>query len=212
MSEIVKVKYDNTPEEINAAYRAFQNKYTLRRKIIYTIVYVIVIVLAADLIVKNPTNPAGYFAGGLAVGILIFNWIKPVIIEKKMMRSLEQLGTDETYEMRLYDDRIEVETDIVPEEAETEIVAISTSGVVKVEEGSDAAKEIEEHPELVRDDTEKVEKTVYKLAETEICMGEGKDVIFVFVNRSYIHAVPRRCLSDSEYLDFKAYFEDKSLT
>ena len=210
MSEIFKIKYDNTPEEIQEAYKAFQNKYTLRRKIIYSVVYLIVIVLAADLIIRNPTSPMGYIAGGLALGILVFNWIKPVIIQKKMMAGLEQLGTDETYEMRLYEDKIEIETDIIPEDAETETVAITRHGVFTVEEGSEAAKEIAENPDLVKDETQ-VEKTVYLLTETEICMAEGKNVLFVFINRSYIHAIPKRCLSDKEILDFKSYFEEKGL-
>ncbi len=210
MSEIFKIKYDNTPEEIQEAYKAFQNKYTLRRKIIYSVVYLIVIVLAADLIIRNPTSPMGYIAGGLALGILVFNWIKPVIIQKKMMAGLEQLGTDETYEMRLYEDKIEIETDIIPEDAKTETVAITRHGVFTVEEGSEAAKEIAENPDLVKDETQ-VEKTVYLLTETEICMAEGKNVLFVFINRSYIHAIPKRCLSDKEILDFKSYFEEKGL-
>jgi|GEM_PF-1671068 len=209
-SEILKVRFDNTPAEIEEAYKAFHNKYTLRRKLIYTVVYLIVIVLAADLIVRNPTNPAGYIAGGLALGILVFNWIKPVLIRRRLMNSINALGTDETYNMTLYEDRIEIETEITPENAETEIVAISTHGVFPVEEGSEAAKEIAENPGLVQDET-KVEKTVYRLAETEAVMIDHKELLLLFVNRSYIHAVPKRCLGDKEMLEFKAYFEEKGL-
>ena len=42
-----------TPEEIEAAYKAFHDKYTLRRKIIYTVIYLIVVVLAADLVIRD---------------------------------------------------------------------------------------------------------------------------------------------------------------
>ena len=209
MNETFSVGFDNTPEEIAAAYKAFQNRYTLRRKVIYTVVYLIVIVLAADLILKDPSGPMGWIAGGLALGILVFNWIKPVIVEKKMLASMAELGTDEHYTMTLYDDRIEIETEII--KAETEIVAVTPEGVIPVEEGSDAAKEIAEHPELVRDDTQ-VQKTVYRLAETEIVMSEQRDLLLVFVNRSYIHCIPERCLSTEEILAFKAYFEEKALT
>ena len=209
MNENLSVKFDNTPEDIETAYKAFHTKYTLRKKLIYTVVYLIVIVLAADLILRDMTNPTGYIAGGLALGILVFNWIKPVLIRRKMMQGLEALGTDETYTMTLYDDRIEIETEIT-ENAETETVAITTHGVFPVEEGSEAAKELAEHPELVQDDT-KVEKTVYRLAETEICMEDRNGILMLFVNRSYIHAVPKRCLGTDEMLAFKAYFEEKGL-
>lgn len=209
-SEILKVRFDNTPEEIEAAYKAFHDKYTLRRKIIYSVIYLIVIVLAADLIIRNPSSPMGYIAGGLSLGILIFNWVKPVLIRKKMMQGMAELGTDETYNMTLYDDRIEVETEITPADAPTETVAITSHGVFPVEEGSEAAKELAEHPELVQDRTE-IAKTVYRLAETEIYMADRKDLLLIFVNRSYIHAIPKRCLGDKETLDFKAYFEEKGL-
>jgi hypothetical protein len=210
MNENFSVRFDNTPEEIESAYIAFHNKYTLRKKLIYTVVYLIVIVLAADLIIRDMTNPMGYIAGGLGLGILVFNWIKPVLIRRKMMQGLSELGTDETYTMTLLDDRIEIETEIAPEGQETEIVAVSRLGVFPVEEGSEAAKEIAGNPELVRDGT-KVEKTVYRLAETEICMSDHKELLLMFVNRSYIHAIPKRCLSDEEVLAFKTYFEEKGL-
>ncbi|MBR5089588.1 MAG: hypothetical protein IK093_09170 [Ruminiclostridium sp.] len=210
MNENVSVTFDNTPEEIEAAYKAFHNKYTLKKKLIYTVIYLIVVVLAVDLIIKDMTNPAGYIAGGLGLGILVFNWIKPVLIRRKMMQGLAELGTDERYTMTLYDDRIEIETEITSAEQETETVAITTHGVFPVEEGSDAAKELAEHPELVRDDTQ-IEKTVYRLTETEICMSDRHDLLLMFVNRSYIHAVPKRCLSADEVLAFKAYFEEKGL-
>ena len=212
MSEnLLTVTFDNTPEEIETAYKVFQNKYTLRRKLLYTVVYLIVIILAADLILKDQGNPAGYIAGGLALGILVYNWIKPVLIQKRMMSGLAALGTDETYILRLFDDRIEIETQITEPAAETETVAITSHGVYKVEEGSDAAKELAEHPELIQEPP-KVEKTVYRFAETEICMSDVKELLLVFVNRTYIHAIPKRCLSTDEVLSFKSWFEEKGLT
>lgn len=211
MNEVISVKFDNTPEEIEAAYKEFHNKYTLRKKLIYTVVYLIVVVLAADLVVRAPTNPAGYIAGGLGLGILVFNWIKPVLIRKKMLQGMAELGTDELYTMSLYDDRIEIETEITTAGKETEVVAITSQGVIPVEEGSEAAKEIAEHPEMVRDDTQ-IEKTVYRLAETEILLEDKRGLLLMFVNRSFIHAIPKRCLGDSDILSFKAYFEEKGLT
>lgn len=209
-SEILKVRFDNSLEEIEAAYKAFHDKYTLRRKIIYTVIYLIVIVLAADLIIRDQANIAGYIAGGLALGILVINWVKPVLIRRKMLQGMAELGTDEVYNMSLFEDRIEVETEIIPADARTETVAITAHGVFPVEEGSDAAKELAEHPELVQDETQTA-KSVYRLAETEIFMADRRDLLLIFVNRSYIHAVPKRCLSDKEMLDFKAYFEEKGL-
>ena len=123
---------------------------------------------------------------------------------------LTKLLAEYFYAVTLYDDRIEIETEITSADKETEIVEINSGGVFPVEEGSEAAKEIAENPDLVKDETQ-VEKTVYRLAETEIVMSDVKDLILIFVNRSFIHAVPKRCLGTDEMLAFKAYFEEKGL-
>ena len=112
--------------------------------------------------------------------------------------------------MTLYDDRIEIQTEITSPEQETETVAITAHGVFPVEEGSEAAKELAEHPELVKDETQ-TEKTVYRLAETEICLSDQHGLLLIFVNRSFIHAIPKRCLGDADILAVKAYFEEKGL-
>ena len=64
---------------------------------------------------------------------------------------------------------------------------------------------------LLGEDLLSVVMPVYRLAETEIAMSDHKELLLLFVNRSYIHAVPKRCLGDKEILDFKAYFEEKGL-
>ena len=136
MAKLFSITFDAKTEEIAEAYTAFQNRYTLRKKIIYTVVYLIVIVLGVDLIIKNYTSPAGYIATGLAAGILLFNWIKPLTVKKRLMQTLSELN-DETYTMNFYDDKLTVET-IIDKSAETETVAITSTGVYTVEEGSEA--------------------------------------------------------------------------
>lgn len=205
MAKLFSITFDAKTEEIAEAYTAFQNKYTLRKKIIYTVVYLIVVVLGVDLIIKNPSNLAGYIATGLALGILLFNWIKPVMIKKKLMRTLSELG-DETYVMSFYDDKLTVET-IIDKTAETETVAITSHGVFTVEEGSEAEKELMENPPK----EEEIQKSVYNLSETEVSFMEKNNIFMVFLNRAFIQTIPVRCLSEEEQQQVKSYFEEKGL-
>lgn len=209
MKELFRISFDAKTEEIEKAYIAFQHKFAMRKQVLYSIVYLIIIGLGVDLIIKNPTNPAGYIAGGLAAGILVFNWVKPVTIRKRLVRTLSELN-DETYTAAFFDDRIEIETEISEEPQETETVAITSQGVITVEEGSEAAKEIAENPDLVTDNT-KPEKTVYNLAETDIRFQEKEGLFYLFVNRAYIHTIPLRCLTDKEAEQVRAYFADKAI-
>ena len=205
MAKLFQITFDATTEEIAQAYSAFQTKYTMRKRIIYTVVYIIVIVLGVDLIIKNPTGLPGYIATGLAMGILLFNWIKPITIKKRLLKTLSELN-DETYVMSFYDNKLEVET-IIDKTAETETVAITSTGVYTVEEGSEAAKELENNPVP----EEEVQKSVYNLSETEVCFMEKDGIFMVFLNRSLIQTIPVRCLSESEQTMVRNYFEDKNL-
>ena len=208
MEEQFSFKFDMDNSEIEKAYIRFQNKFTLKRKLIYTLVYVIVIILGIDLILKNPTSPFGYIAAGLGAGILLFNWIQPIMIRKKMLSILGDMG-QETYIMSFFEDRVEVATEIAPEE-ETEVVAITSHGVMPVEEGSEAAKEIAANPEIVRDDT-KIEKSVYRLAENELTFYEDESLFHLYINRSSFYAIPKRCLDDAAVTALKEYISDKAL-
>lgn len=205
MAKLFSITFDANTEEIAEAYTAFQNKYTLRKKIIYTVVYLIVVVLGIDLIIKNPSSPPGYIATGLAAGILLFNWIKPITVKKKLMKTLSELD-DETYVMSFYDDKLTVET-IMDKTAETETVAITSTGVYTVEEGSEAEKELMENPPK----EEEIQKSVYKLSETDIFFEEKNGIFMVFLNRSFIQTIPARCLSEEEQQQVRSYFEEKGL-
>ena len=205
MAKLFKITFDANNEEIAQAYNAFHAKYTLRKRSIYTVVYLIVIVLGVDLIIKNPTGLPGYIATGLAAGILLFNWIKPYSVKKKLLKTLSELGS-ETYVMSFYDDRLEVET-IIDKNAQTETVAITTTGVYTVEEGSEAEKELKENP--VQE--EEIQKSVYNLSETEIFFTEKDGLFIVFLNRAFIQTIPVRCLSEEEQTMVRNYFEEKNL-
>lgn len=206
MAKLFDIRFDAETSEIETGYKAFQNRYLLRKKVLYTVVYVIIIVLGVDLIIKNPEGIPGYIATGLALGILLFNWIKPIMVRKKMMNTLDALGTREEYQASFYDNRIEVETIIDPN-AETETVAVTPNGVYTVEEGSEAEKEL---PEVITQ-TE-IEKSVYKLAETELLLEEKNGLLLIFINRATFQTIPLRCLSEEQAEQVRSYFSERSLT
>lgn len=205
MAKLFDIRFTAETPEIETGYKAFQNRFLLKKKVLYTIAYVIVLVLGIDLIVKNPTGMAGYIASGLSLGILLFNWIKPIMIRKKLMASLDALGTSEEYEMSFYDNKIEVETIIDPN-AETETVAITANGIYTVEEGSEAEKELTEEVKIPE-----VERSVYRLSETELALDEKNGLLIIYINRSNFQTIPLRCLSDEDAGKVREYFSERGL-
>lgn len=205
MAKLFDIRFTAETAEIETGYKAFQNRFLLKRKVLYTIVYVIILVLGIDLIVKNPTGIPGYIATGLSLGILLFNWIKPVMIRKKLMASLDALGTSEEYEMSFFDNRIEVETIIDPT-AQTETVAITANGIYTVEEGSEAEKELTEEVKAPE-----VERSVYRLSETELTLDEKNGLLLIYINRSNFQTIPLRCLSGEEAEKVRGYFSERGM-
>lgn len=203
--ENIQIKYDVTLAETEKGFKLFQNKYMLKRKIIYTIVYCIVVALGVDLIVKNPASMIGYIATALALALIFMQWIRPYFVRKKMVSTLEGLS-EEKYIATFYQDRIEIETEIITGE-ETETVAITRMGVMPVEEGSEAAKELEEKPVEMT----KPEKSVYEIANTELCSAEENDMFLLYVNRSLIYIYPKRCLTEEQITQLREYFDDKGI-
>ena len=201
----IQIKYDVTLDETEKGFKQFQKRFMLKRKIIYTVVYAIVVGLGIDLIVKNPPSIIGYIATALGLGLIAVQWVRPYFVRKKMITTLSGLN-EERYVTTFFPDRIEVETDIIEEE-ETETVAITRMGVIPVEEGSEAEKELQENPP----ENVKTEKSVYEIAHTELSSEELEDMFLLYVNRSLIYIYPKRCLTEEQVKAVRDYFEDKDI-
>ncbi len=197
--ETITIKYDNTNEEIETAYKLFLRKYTLKRNIIFTVVYVIAAVLGFDLILKNSGSMAGYILFVLGLGMAISVWARPYYARKKLMKTLDSLG-GETYTAEFAQSHITVDTEILPDE-QTETVAITSKGIIPV--GEDV--EIPPEQEIKHD------KTKIELASNTLDSMETEEMFLLFLNRSLIYIFPKRCLTDEQAGALKAYFEDKNI-
>jgi len=113
------INYDNTIAETEAALKAFWKKYSLRRTVIFTVVYAIFTFVFVDMIVVDRTSLFGWIGTGLCLGFLISQWLRPSRARKKLLAALE-LTAEERYSAAFYGDRIEIETIIVHDNSEQE--------------------------------------------------------------------------------------------
>lgn len=198
--ETIKISYDNTNEEIEQAYKRFIRKYTLRRSILFSVVYLIAAGLGLDLMIVNPSQIYGYLVFVIGLAMLFSLWARPYFARKKLIRTLSGFSR-ETYTAEFFKDRIEVQTTILPDE-ETETVAVTPYGVMTV--GEDV--EIPEEKEI-----KQPEKTVISLAENTLDSDETEGLFMLYMNRSQIYIFPKRCLSDEQNTALSAYFDDKNI-
>lgn len=197
--EKFEIKYDNTLPEIETGYKLFQRKYMLKRKIIFTVVYTIAAAVGVDFMINNYTNIAGYILFAIGLSMIFSTWARPYYARKKLIKTLQSFG-DEKYSAVFSDSRITIDTEVMPD-AQTETVAVTTSGVMTMDQDI----EVPEEQEI------KHEKTKIELRSNTLDSMETDEMFLLFLNRSLIYIFPKRCMSEEEIGKLKAYFEDKNI-
>ena len=202
--EKFEIKYDNTLSEIETGYKLFQRKYMMKRNIIFTVVYTIAAAIGVDFLVHgfmegNYANMPGYILLVIGLGMVFSTWARPYYARKKLMKTLESFS-EEKYTAKFEDTRIVIDTEILPEE-ETETVAVTSMGVMTM----DQDMEIPEEQEIKHD------KTKIELRSNTLDSMETEDLFLLFLNRSLIYIFHKRCLTDEEKNKVKNYFDDKNI-
>jgi hypothetical protein len=177
----MRINYDITIPETEKAFMMFWKKYGLRRSVLLSAVYVIAIVLFVDMIINNGSIAFGGIGFGLAAGMLISIWLRPFRSRKKLVEALETMY-EEKYSAVFGETEIEVET------------IIQNSG--ESENGENETK---------------IEKSTYAISAEELYSAETDEMFLLYVNRSLIHLFPKRCLSEQEIQDLRAYFAEKRI-
>lgn len=197
--EKTEIKYDNTLAEIEKGYTLFLRKYTLKRSIIFSVIYAIAMAVGIDFVVHNPASMPGYILIVIGLAMIISTWGKPVLAKKKLLKTLESFG-EEKYTAVFGENQIEIDTEILPED-QLETVAITPQGVMTV--GDDV--EIPPEQEIQH------AKTKLELSGNSLDSMETEDLFLLFVNRSYIYIFPKRCLDEGQIKNIHDYFEEKNI-
>ncbi len=197
--EKIEIKYDNTLAEIETGYKLFLKKYTLKRSIIFTVVYFIAALIGIDFVIHDHTSMPGYILIVIGLGMIVSTWGKPVVARKKLVKTLQSFG-EEKYTASFSEKVIEIDTEILPDE-ELETVAVTPQGVMTVD------KDVEIPPEQEI----KHEKTKIELNSNRVDSMETNEMFLLFLNRSYIYIFPKRCLTEEQSKALHDYFEDKNI-
>jgi hypothetical protein len=112
----MKINYDVTIPETQTAFKAFWRKYSLRRTVMFSLVFAIGIYIAVTMIAEQ-RGIIGFVLLGLSAGFLANLWLKPRRAVNKLSAALE-LMEEERYEAVFGAEQIEISTmvgeEIVP--------------------------------------------------------------------------------------------------
>ena len=197
--KLLQIEYSMNLDEISDGFKLFQRKYQLRRTILFTIVYVIALILGIDFLIRDINNFYGYVLVGLSLGLIFYAWYKPVLIRRKMISTISSLA-EETYISEFYKDKIKITTRIMPEdEANPE----ENSEAV---EKSDAEQNYGEESQKEED----VVTTLY-FGSDYLDALENENMFLLFVNKRLIYIYPKRCLSDEEQDKLREILKEKAI-
>ena len=203
---MTQITYNNSISEIRRGYSLFRRKYAIPRMIPLTVAFLITIGLGVDFIIRDlqsdTTSYIGYILTAISTAMLVSLWMRPYTAQKKLISVIEAMG-EERYTARFYDDRIEIDTDIIPKDVETEIVAITKHGVEAVE-NPDIIKTAE--TELIKPETSVIGITTERLYSVE-----DRELFCLFVNKALIYIFPKRCMTEEQIQEIKKYFEEKAI-
>lgn len=199
---MLEINYDNTIDEVRDGYIRFYFKYMLWRMIAFSLVYLIAFVFGVNFIATAPDQYYGYILVALGGGLIFAQWVKPFNIRRRMVRTLEGLNP-ERYTARFFDDRIEIETEIV-QPGETEVVAVTGDGVTVVE-NAEIIEEVEKREEV------RPEKSVIGLQTEDLFSAETPGAFLLYVNRALIYIFPKRCLTGEQAESLDRYFQEKAI-
>lgn len=196
--KLLQIRYSMNLDEISEGFKLFQKKYQMKRTIIFTVVYAIALVLGIDFLIRDYTNFYGYMLVGISIGLIFFDWYRPVIIRKKMIASISSLA-EESYITDIFSSRIQITTEILNEEAEQKDDEADGT------ENSDSG-EADNNDEQ----QENVVTNLYFGSDLLDAM-ENERMFLLFVNRSLIYIYPKRCLSDDEQNKLREIFTEKAI-
>lgn len=197
--KLLQIEYSMNLDEISDGFKLFQRKYQLRRTILFTIVYVIALILGIDFLIRDLNNFYGYVLVGLSAGLIFYAWYKPVLIRRKMISTISSLA-EETYISEFYKDKIKITTRIMPED---EANPDENSEAV---EKSDSEQNYGEESQKEED----VVTTLY-FGSDYLDALENENMFLLFVNKRLIYIYPKRCLSDEEQDKLREILKEKAI-
>lgn len=163
---LLKISYDNTLYEIEDTIKTLQQKYSGKKHTIMLVAYSILTVAAIVLIILDYKNIFPYIALVFCGFNLYYNLTDRKRMRKKVIEAIKDTN-EEKYTASVYDDRIEIETIILPKEND--------------EDTEDEQEEI------------KPVKNVFVFGQDMLDFAENEKSMLLIVARRQAYCFPKRC-------------------
>lgn len=105
----IEISYSFNGDDVKEGLTAFQSVVLKKRNMIYTVILVLIFVMYALNVVRNPTETLSIVLGVVAVAVLAFVWIMPKTHIKKVAEAAD--NTENHFTMTVYDNCVRLGAD-----------------------------------------------------------------------------------------------------
>ncbi len=183
---LMKINYDNTIYEIEDTIKTLQQKYSGKKHTIMLIAYSILTVAAIVLIVLDYKNIFPYIALLFCGFNLYYNLTDRKRMRNKIIEAIKDTN-DEEYTASVFDDRIEIETVILPKEYEDDTDAF-------------AAEQEEIKPV----------KNIFIFGQDMLDFAENEKSLLLIVARRQAYCFPKRCFDTDTQEKLRSILKEKT--
>lgn len=189
ISPVVKLEYSISNDEENIAFKVFQNKYVLKKNIIKTIIFAVLIGFFIEQVVIKPDYTMAWALIGVCFAMAFFVWYNPIKIRKSLLKALKEIEND-VYEFELYPDHFSVKTIYCDENDE-----VTSLSEMEDDEEQQQPKEIA--PRIVSFDKEHIE------------IVEITEMFVIIIKKETIFVLPKRVISNAQNEEMRKVFKEK---
>ncbi|MEG0614599.1 MAG: hypothetical protein RR540_02490 [Oscillospiraceae bacterium] len=174
---LLTLNYGITEEEYKTAYKAYQKKYVFQKSIIYSAIFLVIILLFLQQVLVKPDYTVAWFCIAVCVIIAGYGWFEPFSIRKHVFKSLENIRDDQ-YTTDFFDGRIRISTKIADQDQ------------------SETSEEKEE-----------IRPTILAISPASMQVLELSDMYLLVIRKKLFYLVPKKSCSEKDTEKINEIFE-----
>ncbi len=187
---IVRFEYSISNDEENIAFKQFQKKYVFKKNLIKSVLFLILLGLFIDQVVRKPDYTMGWVLITICAAFLFLIWYNPYKIRKNLMKALKEIEND-VYEFELYPEYFSIKTLYFSDN--DEVTSLS---------------QLEENEEDQITPSEVAPREVY-FDKEDVAIDEIEEMFVIYIKKQTLYSLPKRIISSIQQEEMRKIFTDK---
>lgn len=185
------------------AFRNFQKKYVFPKNFVISLILAVIAGVYVHAVIKDNTQTLAYLLIVICLAMIVSLWYRPFKMRKSLAEALKEIESD-TYEMKLYSDKLTIRTEDAPKTAEpAEITEPEVPQDAETEDAGDGFQKL--FPDAPADAPEEIPPTEIYL-DRDVKFHEFTDFFMVYLIKRNFYVIPKKDFSEDEIRQLRQAF------